>query len=296
MRSRHGDRLGIAEYLEALAVTAAARGGAEEAARLFGAVDTVREALGTPLRPPDQADHASTPGPAIPASPAGAAHVPAVAPRAAGPLSPRETEVARLVARGMTNREIAAALYITEGTAATHAQHILTKLGFRYLEETIACARSGTWTVRRTMLRPGSRVRFEQGRWAEAGDLAAQVASKQGVSPITRIVAFTVLGRIRARRGDPQAADALDEAWRLAEVTGDLQRLWPAAAGRAELAWLSGESDRIPALVEPSLALAQRLRSRWAIGELAYWLWKAGALPAPPGPSAEPFAMQMRGD
>jgi ATP/maltotriose-dependent transcriptional regulator MalT len=140
-----------------------------------------------------------------------------------------------------------------------------------------------------------ARVRFEQGRWAEAGDLAAQVASKLGVSPITPIVAFTTLGRIRARRGDPQATEALDEAWRLAEVTGDLQRLWPAAAGRAELAWLSGHADRIPALVEPTLALAQRLGSRWAIGELAYWLWKADALPVLPEQSAEPFALQIRG-
>ncbi|MGP7999232.1 MAG: helix-turn-helix transcriptional regulator [Streptosporangiaceae bacterium] len=49
---------------------------------------------------------------------------------AAGPLSPREQEVARLVARGMTNKQIAAALYVSERTAENHVQHILTKLGF----------------------------------------------------------------------------------------------------------------------------------------------------------------------
>ncbi|MET7279274.1 AAA family ATPase [Kribbella sp. NPDC005582] len=45
-------------------------------------------------------------------------------------LSARETEVARLVATGLTNRQIAAELVISERTAQNHVQHILTKLGF----------------------------------------------------------------------------------------------------------------------------------------------------------------------
>ncbi len=45
-------------------------------------------------------------------------------------LSARETEVARLVADGLTNRQIAAELVISERTAQNHVQHILTKLGF----------------------------------------------------------------------------------------------------------------------------------------------------------------------
>ena len=47
------------------------------------------------------------------------------------PLSPREREVAVLIARGLTNREIAAGLVVTERTAATHIEHILNKLGLR---------------------------------------------------------------------------------------------------------------------------------------------------------------------
>jgi DNA-binding CsgD family transcriptional regulator len=45
-------------------------------------------------------------------------------------LSPREVEVARLVAEGLTNRQIAERLVISERTAQNHVQHILTKLGF----------------------------------------------------------------------------------------------------------------------------------------------------------------------
>jgi DNA-binding CsgD family transcriptional regulator len=45
-------------------------------------------------------------------------------------LSSREDEVARLVAGGLTNREIAQHLFISERTAQNHVQHILTKLDF----------------------------------------------------------------------------------------------------------------------------------------------------------------------
>jgi DNA-binding NarL/FixJ family response regulator len=47
------------------------------------------------------------------------------------PLSPRELEVARLVGRGLTNKQIGQDLYVSERTAENHVQHILTKLGLR---------------------------------------------------------------------------------------------------------------------------------------------------------------------
>jgi DNA-binding NarL/FixJ family response regulator len=46
-------------------------------------------------------------------------------------LTPREQEVALLIARGHTNREIAEVLVISEWTVDTHVRHILTKLGQR---------------------------------------------------------------------------------------------------------------------------------------------------------------------
>ncbi len=45
-------------------------------------------------------------------------------------LTPRELEVARLVAAGLTNRQVAVRLGIAERTAETHVDHILTKLDF----------------------------------------------------------------------------------------------------------------------------------------------------------------------
>lgn len=52
-------------------------------------------------------------------------------PEAARPLSPREREVAVLMAGGCTNREIANALFISIATAERHASNIFNKLGVR---------------------------------------------------------------------------------------------------------------------------------------------------------------------
>ena len=55
-------------------------------------------------------------------------------------------------------------------------------------------------------------------------------------------------------------------------------------------------AGRIPALVGDTLDLALRLHHRWAVGELAFWMWRAGALDAPPEGAAEPYAHQIAGD
>ena len=58
-------------------------------------------------------------------------HAPAVEPeKSLTLLTLREQEVAGLVARGMTNREIAAELAIAPATAALHVEHVRGKLGF----------------------------------------------------------------------------------------------------------------------------------------------------------------------
>ncbi len=69
-------------------------------------------------------------------------------PRAVGGLTPREREVAALLARGLTNRQIAAELVITEGTAANHVKHILARLD---LDSRVQIA---SWAIEHGLQRP----------------------------------------------------------------------------------------------------------------------------------------------
>jgi DNA-binding NarL/FixJ family response regulator len=56
---------------------------------------------------------------------------PVAAPAGAEPMTPREREVLRLLAAGYSNREIARALFIAEGTVKNHVSNILTKMAVR---------------------------------------------------------------------------------------------------------------------------------------------------------------------
>ena len=60
------------------------------------------------------------------------------APVTTNPLTRREHEVAHLLRRGLTNRQIASELVIAEGTVGIHVDHILAKLGFHSRAEVAA--------------------------------------------------------------------------------------------------------------------------------------------------------------
>ncbi len=137
---------------------------------------------------------------------------------------------------------------------------------------------------------------FEQGAWEEAIEEVAQILQQPRLAPVSKIPALLVLGWVRLRRGDPGSKPMLEEAYQLALATGELQRIAPVAAARAEAAWLEGDLERCKAEARVGYELALRQGDPWALGELGGWLWRAGSLSSIPAPLAEPYARQLAGD
>src|SRR5512134_2252092 len=86
---------------------------------------------------------------------------PAPAPRPAAPfaeLTPREREILECIADGSSNKMIARALDIADGTVKLHVKAILRKLGMRSrVEAAVAAVEHGLGRARRAALRPAAR-------------------------------------------------------------------------------------------------------------------------------------------
>jgi ATP/maltotriose-dependent transcriptional regulator MalT len=154
-----GDLRGVAQCLEGFAGLAV-EAQPTRAARLFGAASAVRELICEPCSPVRRVDldgmlnrlraalsperfaaawsegRAMTPEDAIEHAPSRACSASTPGRGTAdgvgtgrGRLTRREVEVARLAAEGRSNREIAAALVLSERTVSSHLEHIYDKLG-----------------------------------------------------------------------------------------------------------------------------------------------------------------------
>ncbi|HEY2593969.1 MAG TPA: LuxR C-terminal-related transcriptional regulator, partial [Chloroflexota bacterium] len=144
---RLGNPHRVAQCLERVAVFAARRG-QDDAWRFVDAAASMRARIAAPLSPlerrilderlPPSRREADVPAWSVERACDAAfellGSVNAVAPPprvTPGPrLTRRELEVADLVARGLSNREIARTLTVAERTATSHVEHVLNKLGF----------------------------------------------------------------------------------------------------------------------------------------------------------------------
>lgn len=203
----------------------------------------------------------------------------------------RGLEIAR---RAGLNEQVGRAFVLLAWAAVRGRSYALAD---RYLRAGIEyCSELGFELLRLYLLGYRARSQLDQGRWSEAVDSGALVLRVPRTSTVPRINALVVLGVVRARRGDPEQWAPLEEARELAEPTGELQRIAPMAAARAEAAWLEGKREMIAEATEAALELALRRRASWVIGELAYWRWRAGVQEQIPSGAAEPYALQIAGE
>ena len=151
------DLYGVAQCVELLAWTAAGEQQYRRAATLLGAADKLRADMGIPISSlghliayHDDCEkqarvalgeptylQALREGRSLSCDEALAyalerstSKVPAQSRRSATPLTRREQQIAELLAQGLSNRDIANALVISQRTAESHVEHILMKLGF----------------------------------------------------------------------------------------------------------------------------------------------------------------------
>jgi DNA-binding CsgD family transcriptional regulator len=163
IRVDHGFRPGVAESLESLAALAADLQSWTEATRVLAAGDRLRGRLGCVRLPVEQARHdalATRLHEALGAAEFAAAwaegagldegEAVGLVRRARGErkrptsgwasLTQTELQVVRLVARGLTNPQVGAELFMSLGTVKTHLGHVFTKLGCRTRAELVAHA------------------------------------------------------------------------------------------------------------------------------------------------------------
>ena len=133
------------------------------------------------------------------------------------------------------------------------------------------------------------------GQWDDAREHALDIVQQAAPPNTSRVMALAALGRLQARRGEPDAAATLDDALALALASGTLQRVAPVRCARAEAAWLRGDMAGVVAEARSALAMAQAHRHPWFAGELAQWLRRAGAPVELPASCAQPHALLMRG-
>ena len=167
----------------------------------------------------------------------------------------------------------------------------------RYIEDGLRYAqREGLDLTHLYLLAHRSRLELDQGRWTEAAESAELVLGERFVSTLPRTLALATLALVRIRRGDPDVWPMLDEALSLSEPTGELLRIAPVAAARAEFAWLTGRHDAVAKETEAAFELAVARRAPWAIGELATVRWRAGLAVELPEETPEPHRLQISGD
>ncbi|HEV2892566.1 MAG TPA: helix-turn-helix transcriptional regulator, partial [Actinomycetota bacterium] len=135
-----------------------------------------------------------------------------------------------------------------------------------------------------------------EGSWDEAERRLRRLLRRSEDPGANLVNPLAFLGRILARRGDPEAAGLIERAWRLASATGEDQKMAVAAGARIEHAWIDGDDDRVRAIGGELLELAVRAQHRYLRGEVLRYLRRVGEPVAPFDGCLAPFTDGITGD
>lgn len=136
---------------------------------------------------------------------------------------------------------------------------------------------------------------MRRGDWREAEDrLLRLIDSIDGVSVLS-VTSTSSLGRLLARRADPQAEALLSATWDMAREQRSLPGLADAAIGYAEWAWLNGRRD-IATAIRDDLAAWPNTLGAPAFGELLRYLARAGVDVTPAVGGSAGYQFGVRGD
>jgi DNA-binding CsgD family transcriptional regulator len=141
---------------------------------------------------------------------------------------------------------------------------------------------------------------LDQGDWSRAEEEAQEICSRTYAAETYRFPALIVLGRLRIRRGDPDADTPLDIARRLAASMGEPQRTVYVAIAAAEDAWLLPEAadvavEEAKAQLRDAYLMAEQRHSRWGVEDLALWLHMLGEPVAGTERFSSPFREHCEG-
>jgi DNA-binding CsgD family transcriptional regulator len=133
------------------------------------------------------------------------------------------------------------------------------------------------------------------GRWDEASADVRHVMAQPEITDAHRCLGLWLVGRIRARRGDPNPFEALEQALALGMQAAEPQFIVPAHLALAEAHWLAGDTERAGAAVGACLPYTSNLEA-WNARDVAWWARRTGVAWDPAHPAAEPIPAILAGD
>ncbi|HTK22705.1 MAG TPA: AAA family ATPase [Gaiella sp.] len=166
----------------------------------------------------------------------------------------------------------------------------------RYIGEAIDYCTEHTqdlWRI--NVLAVAARWALDRGRWDDAAEYARSVIVDPRESPWTHHEALCVLALVRARRGDPDARQALVEARAVGVPAEESFAHVDLAAADAEIAWLEASAERVDDATAAMLAAALEQDDADSACRLLFWRRLAGLEADASARASGPYPLALAG-